>query len=206
MRTPKLRSALAAAADLFKTHTQQKPNLGPQNGSDFTLANFYWWKKYPEKYCAPPSALQTTPPDSPWEKSDDESKKGRALRSSKTSPTDRPSKWLSGKDKRYLEPTKFVIIIKNFGFCGLSEICPNLMILVFLESWDRDLSKFMIRFWRTMPNFQILSKFIFWSSPKLQISSKFKISSVTKFDDFVKICQTFIKIWNFRCQNDKIRF
>ena len=45
---------------------------------------------------------------------------------------------------------------------------------MFLESWDWDLSKLMIRFWWTMPNFQILSKSKFRSSPKLPISSNFK--------------------------------
>ena len=49
------------------------------------------------------------------------------------------------------------------------------MILVSFESWRRDLSKLMIRFWWTMPNFQILSKIKFRSSPKnLPISSNLK--------------------------------
>ena len=102
----------------------------------------------------------------------------------------------------YLEPTKFVIL-RIFNFW--TKFCPNLMILVFLESWDWDLSKLVIRFWRTMPNFQILSNFKFRSSPKFPISSNFKfckIQILTKNQNSATVVYcNFVILSKFQSQN-----
>ena len=57
------------------------------------------------------------------------------------------SPW-KGRDRLYLEPTKFVIL-RIFG----TKFWSNLTILVFLKSWDRDLSKFGKTKLRRDPNF-----------------------------------------------------
>ena len=60
------------------------------------------------------------------------------------------------------------------------------MILVSLESWRRDLSKLMIRFWRTMPNFQILSKSKFFEVHQ-NWQNFHQISNFAKFKIWQKI-------------------